>query len=173
MNYNYLNSAFVGPYYPMLVELGYPQLDIKKWDDGEWAILEMLNAPLCPSLTRFTYVLKKIRHMEITESNVKKMVHSIDPCRSEFWIREAEKSLGVELEHESSEAHKEDTMKGVYEAVTRNPALMDRIARFGASEMNPEKIALRIAEENPAAARRLGITVYNENKVTGETHICQ
>jgi hypothetical protein len=150
LNYEYLDSSFVGPHYKMMCDLGYPQLDIKQWDDGEWAILEMLNAPLVPSLTRFTYVLKKIRHTEIREGTVKRLVRSIDPAFPEFWVREAEKSISMEMEKDAAERHTEEMV----------------------SEINPDKIALRIAESNPAAARRMGIRVITEKIQPGES-TCQ
>jgi hypothetical protein len=162
MSFLYLDSDFVGPHYRMMCELGYPQLDIKQWDDGEWAILEMLNAPLMPSYTKFHYILKKIRHVEITESNVKRLVRQIDPNYPEFWLREAQKTAAVDNEHAAKEKHSEDLVTRMCAAVTKNPDMMDRIARFGVSELNPDKIALRVAQNYPAEARKLGIHVYDE-----------
>ena len=171
-DYLYLDSGFVGPHYKMMCDLGYPQLDIKQWDDGEWAILEMLNAPLVPSLTRFTYVLKKIRHTEIREGIVKSLVRSIDPAFPEFWIKEAEKTLSMEMEKDAAERHTEETINRMTASIMRNQELVERIHRYGVSEINPDKIALRIAENNPAAARRLGIRVTTERIQPGES-TCQ
>lgn len=170
---NYADSSFVGPHYPMFVKLGYNQLDIEVFDDGEWAVREMLSAPVVPSLTTWKYILKGLRNIEINSGTVGKLIHQIDPQYPEFWAREALKTKGILGEKNSRIEFENDWAEKMAPKILRNPGLMERISRFGMRELDPARIALAIAKENPAAARAMGIRVDNENIHTGQrTAIC-
>jgi len=165
---SYLDSSFVGPHYPMFVEMRYPQLDITVFDDGEWLVYEMLNAPVVPSLTQWKPILKGLRNIEINSGTVGKLIHQIDPQYPEFWAREALKTKGILGERESRIQFEEDWAEKMAPKILRNPGLMERIARFGMRELDPARIALAIAKENPAVARAMGIRVDNEHVHTGK-----
>lgn len=124
----------------MFEELGYPRLDIKQWPDGEWAILEWHSVPVIPSLTKWQYVLMGIRNTEITFSFVRKYVKQISTFERAFWDREEKKTADMLDEHRRLDEHREDSASRAFDAIRRNPALMERIARHGLQEMNLHKI---------------------------------
>lgn len=165
---DYRNSSFVSDHYRTFVELGYPQLDVEHFEDGSWAIREFLNAPLVPSLTRWKWIYKGFENIEFSAGLAAKLVRQIDPQFPEFWAREALKTKGIIDEKQSRIRFENDWADRMAPIILRNPGLMDRIARYGMRELEPERIALAIAKDNPAAARKMGIRVDNENIKTGQ-----
>lgn len=146
-------------------------LDLLKFEDGEFAIIEMLNAPLVPSLTRWQYVLKGMRNIEFSESLARKFIKQLDPHEPEFWIREYEASRKVvDLKDKQAEAQ-EDWAEWMGNALKHNSGLMERVAKYGTRELHPDQIAYRIAQASPQIARSMGITVTQEHKVTGAKEI--
>ena len=172
-DYTHVESSFVSKYYPVFCKLGYPMLDVVFFEDGEWAVIEMLNSPVVPSLTKWNYVLKGMRNVEFSESLVRKLVKQLDPHEPEFWIREYEASKKiVDLKDNEAESQ-EDWAEWMGNQLKKNEGLMQRVARYGACELHPDKIAYRIAEASPQIARDMGIHVIQEHKVTGErTKLC-
>lgn len=138
--YLYLDSSFVSPYYKMCCDLGYPQLDINKHKDGSWSILQMWNAPLMPSYTKFNHVLTDIRHQEINESFLKRYIEIIDITRRAFWEIEEEKSAKAIGSAEKYEEYKQRSATQKAEIVKRCPTLMERIHRFGLKELEFENL---------------------------------
>lgn len=166
-NYTYLDSSFVSDKYKIFCDLGYPMLDAITFNDGEWCVIELLNAPLIPALTRWQYVLKGMRNIELCEGLVRKFIKQLDPHEPEFWIKEYEESRKVvDLKNKQAEAQ-EDWSEWMGNALKHNAGLMERVAKYGAKELHPDQIAYRIAEASPATARSMGITVTQEHKVTG------
>lgn len=161
---DYRDSAFTSEYYPMFVELGYPQLDIKRWEDGEWAILEMDNAPVVPSLTRWKYILTGLRHIEITSAFLARYVRQIDPRFPEFWEREAAKSKAIEDEQAWAERAREDVAMKTAKELLKNEALKERVARYGVRELTPEWISYRLWQSSERKARDLGVRVTDVPK---------
>lgn len=163
MSYAYVDSAFVSDKYRIFCELGYPQLDVQFFEDGSWAILEMLNAPLIPSMTKFKYILKGIENVEFSRSFVEKFVKQLDPAKGFFWEREDR--LARESEEQGIKGDEfiaelaADTMKKLAKCDT----LTERLAKNGADELTPERLAFNIYKDSPAKARELGI---NFEKVT-------
>jgi len=166
--YTYLDSPFVGPYYKMLCDLNYPQLDITVLEDGEWYIYEMLNAPVVPSLTKWQPVYKGFRNIEINSGIVAKLVRQIDPQYPEFWAREIIKSESLLKEKVERANFEEEWVERMVPKFLKNEALMNRVARYGVRELDPARIALAIAKESPSTARSLGIKVANEHVHTGK-----
>jgi hypothetical protein len=153
MSYAYLNSGAVGPYYEICCDLGYPQCDIVKYSDGEWAVIAYDNAPLCPSLTGFRVISSGIRNKEITHGLVSKLILESDPMRARLWEREEAKSKQIADEHEAARLHREETAGRAAEVMIRNDALMQRLAKNGigeldmgaiASHIDPQKLAQRL-----------------------------
>ena len=140
-NFAYLESSFVGPYYEWFVDLGYPQCDLIKLESGEWGIIEMLNAPLCPSLTEWRYIAQGFRNIEPTMSRCKKILEDCDPMRQALWDRENAKTKEVEEAHDRREEHVEHIADELTQSISRNPDLRERIAKKGLTEMLPHKIA--------------------------------
>lgn len=133
--HNYV-SYFQSPWHRWFVELGYPRLDIVKYADGEWKIIEFHTTPVLPALTKFHDVLVGMRNVEISFAFVKRWVSAIDICRKEIWDREEEKTKEVERESVATERHREDSAERATQAVMKNPDLVERIARRGLAEMD-------------------------------------
>lgn len=129
-------SRAVSDYYCWFVHMGYPQLDVVEYPDGEWAILEYQNTPIIPCLTKYKVVLSGLRNIEKTYGFCKNYVNQLDPMKPHFWAREEEKTSAMWREHLALDRHREDSVEHAFQAIKRNPDMMDRIARNGVAEMN-------------------------------------
>jgi len=144
--YTYLNSPFVSDKYEWFCDLGYPQCDLHVREDGSWAILEMLNAPLVPSLTAWRWIATGFKNVEPCQSRIKRILESIDPTRKEIWQREEQKTAELEANDKAREEHADAVATEWTSSIIRNPALMERVAKNGMHEILPHKIAENIAE---------------------------
>lgn len=133
--HNYV-SYFQSPWHRWFVELGYPMLDIVKYKDGEWKIIEFMRTPVIPALTKFRDVLQGLRNIEISFSFVKKYVETIDLTRKAIWDREEQKSKEVDREYEATERHREYSAEQATQAIVRNPDIMQRIMKGGMREVD-------------------------------------
>lgn len=165
MSYAYVDSYFVSDKYRIFCELGYPELDINVFNDGSWAILEMINAPVIPCLTKFKYILKGMKNIEFNRSFAEKFVKQIDPRLPEFWEREIKKTMKLEQDSINHEKFVDDLVEKTVARLRKNDALNERVAKYGPSELLPEKIAFQIYKDSPAIARGMGIEF---DKVTKE-----
>lgn len=145
--YSYLDSAAVGPYYEICCDLGYPQCDIVKYPDGEWAVIAYENAPLCPSLTGFRVISSGIRHKEITHGLVGKLILESDPMKQRLWEREEANSRRIADEHEAAQKHREDVMGEAAKVMLRTDTLMQRVAKNGIGELDMGTMMDRIGPE--------------------------
>jgi hypothetical protein len=134
----------VSKFYPMFCALGYPQLDIVRYEDGEWSIIEYVNAPLVPSLTKWQHVLKGMRNIEITEGFIKRFVRQIDPRERQFWERENEATDAMEKEKDAQEQHAYELSDRTAAVLLKNEALKERIAKNGVIELDLNRIARHI-----------------------------
>lgn len=139
-----MTTLCVSKYHRWFRELGYEQLDIREYGNGEWEIIQYENTPIVPSLTRYQTVLGPIRNVLPTLGFVEKYTKQCDMNRAEFWAREEAKSRAVELEHAATQKHAEDHAERAAKAVTRNPDLMERISRKGIQEMDLSNISKHI-----------------------------
>ena len=138
-------SSFVSEYHDWFVEMGYPQLDIAEYQDGSWAIIQMENSPVIPSLCRYRSILGPIEHVLITRGFVEKYVKRLDVTRREFWDLEDAKSKAIDEEHAAREEHAEYLAEKATQAVTSNPYLMERVAQNGLLEMMPNRLSKHIS----------------------------
>lgn len=134
----------VSGWHKMFRDLGYPQLDIMEFADGEWCIIEYHQAPIIPSMTQWHVVLQGMRNIDITEGFIAKYVKQVDPKLKEFWDRENRKTKAVYEEAERVERHAEDSASRAHRAIVRNPDLMERIAKKGLQEMDVDRIRSKI-----------------------------
>lgn len=141
-------------WYPWLVELGYPQLDVVKYDDGEWAVIEYYRTPVIPSLTPWKVVLSGMRHLEISKGFLKKYIDEIDLQKKAIWEREERRTQKMLAEKEAQEQAAHDRVDTAFKAIRYNPDLMERIAKNGLSEMNLDKIARHVPSTELAAQRK-------------------
>lgn len=168
---NYTDSAMVSKDYRVFVELGYPQLDRIVYEDNEWAIIEYYNAPLVPSLTKWKHIYKGFRNIEFNESFAKKLIRQIDPQYPEFWANELNKTKRIYQAKDAEETENIEWVQKTLPKLLKNENLMQRVARYGTRELNPDRIALAIAKDSPQKARDLGISVTNEHVPTGKKEI--
>jgi len=146
MTYTYMDSPFTGPYYQWFCDLGYPQCDLHVFESGEWAILEMINAPVVPSLTQWRWIAKGFRNIEPNQSRVKRILEQIDPRKRWIWELEEKRSQELEAQQNAREERAEELATEWTDSVVRNPDLMERIAKNGAEELLPHKIAENIPD---------------------------
>lgn len=133
-----------GPWYSWLCELGYPNLDIQQFKDGEWAIIEFYNSPAIPSLTRWNYVLHTLRNIEISPGFVTRYIHQLDLRREETWDALDAKEKAQDEEKAALDKHAEDTAERAKNVIMQTPTLVERIGKGGLKQMDLDKIAKHI-----------------------------
>lgn len=136
--------AFCSKYYVWFKELGYPQLDIRTFEDGEWSIIEMYNAPVVPGLTQWKDVLAGMRNTEISFDFVKKYVEFLDLTKTAYWDHERRKSIKSVEEKEAHDKHAKELAERAVNIIGKHDHLKDRIARGGLKEALPWHIAKHI-----------------------------
>lgn len=138
-------SGFWSPYHKWFVELGHPTLDIMRWDDGEWAILQTFNYPVIPCLCKWNFVLKFIRNVEVTRSFAAKYTELLDVTKAAFWEREDNISKETEDEDKRREVFRKEIVQKMSDVIKRNPVLYERVAKNGIQEILPHNIAKHIS----------------------------
>ncbi len=131
-------------YHHWFVELGYPQLDINEYSDGEWAIIEYLNSPVIPCQCKWNVILGGLRHIIPSFSFCEKYVQMLDTKKRYYWEMEELKSRQAEMSAEDMDKHREELSNKAFFAVRQNPFLMERIAQNGLQEMDLKNIAKHI-----------------------------
>lgn len=138
-------SYMPSKYHIWFVEMGYPELDLNIYPDGEFEVIQYYNAPLVPSLTRWQQVLGPLRNMEISYGFFEKYLKTLDLQKKAIWEREEAKSKAAKEEFEKTEAHAEDMATRATQAITQNPDLMNRIGKNGLQEISMSRIARNIS----------------------------
>lgn len=133
-----------GPWYAWCVELGYPNLDVQQWPDGEWALIEFYNAPIIPGNTRWNFVLQDLRNIEITPGFLAAYTRKLDLQRQQAWADLEAKEKAQDEEKAKLDAHAEDTAERAKNVILNTPSLVERIAENGLKEMDLEKIIKHI-----------------------------
>lgn len=131
-------------WYPWLCDLGYPNLDVQQFEDGEWALIEFYNAPIIPSMTRWNYVLQGIRNVEIGPGFITKYSRELDLHRKEVWEAAEAKTKAMEEEKKMLDRHAEDTAERAKNIIMNTPTLVERICKNGLQEMNLPNIIKHI-----------------------------
>jgi len=126
------------------VDMGYPLLDINRYQDGEWGIIQWLKYPVIPAFTECRSVLSGLKNVDITRGFVEKFTKSLDVQRGEFWANQEARSKAVEDEHARGERHAEEITDAATGAIMNNPDLCERIMENGLEEIHPLKIAKHI-----------------------------
>jgi hypothetical protein len=142
MNYPY--SSFWSKYHGWFVELGYPDLDIIEYDDGEWRIIQTYNSPVIPHLCEWNFVLSGLKNIIPTFGLVEKFVHQHDPRRREYWELQEAKSQAIEDNHAAVAMKKAENLEKAIPLVRNNPGLVERIAKNGPQEMTLRNISRHI-----------------------------
>lgn len=140
LDYLYEDSSLTSPYYEWLCEMGYRELDIVVANDGEWWVIQYLNAPVIPSMTKHEVVIHGFKGVVLCKGFVERVVKSIDPTRKEFWEAQEAQSLKVELEAEKKEKFQEESAEKKMQIIRRCPELMELVAKHGTDQVLPHKI---------------------------------
>lgn len=134
-----------GPWYAWLCELGYPNLDVQQWVDGEWAIIEFYQAPVIPSITRWNFVLQGLRNIEIGRGFLSKYIQQLNLQRKEVWDAADLRDKRQDEEKLRLDTHAQDTAEKAKNIIMQTPTLVERIAETGnLAEMNLDKIVKHI-----------------------------
>jgi hypothetical protein len=157
-------SYMVSEFHSWFVEMGYPELDILRYDDGEWHIIQYYNRPVVPALTRWQPVLGPMRNVLITRSFCEKYVKDLDITKKAFWAREEAKTKEVEREHAAEEKRRVEYVDVAHRAITKNPNLMNRIASKGIQEMDIPSIARHVPRSEVVKSTIKGETVNGTNE---------
>lgn len=140
------DSYFLSKYYPWFVELGYPQLDIVEYEDGEWSIIEMMNYPVIPSLCQWKHIFSGFRNRPPTKSFVKRLIDMIDLQKREAWDRYEQATREAEEKHERTEKARETLASGIAQAVSKNEDLTARVLQNGFDEIQLKTLIKRIPQ---------------------------
>lgn len=142
-------TTFLSEWYPMFVKLGYNQLDIKRWDDGEWAIREFHRSPVVPSLTQWKYVLTGLRNIEISEGFIRRYLWQIDPRTKAFWEKDEADRVAEEARRDYYTNEKVDRIMRLGKDLSKNEALMERARKQGPAAFDLENIGMQIYRDSP------------------------
>jgi hypothetical protein len=142
-SWNYISSA-QSEYHIWFQELGYPQLDITRYEDGEWCIIQYLHTPLIPSECKYRTVLSGLRNIEISYSFIERYLDEINPQSARFWRNVEADEKRIDGEFERDERNAIDRASRAQKHIIQNPDLMNRIAKFGLKEMDPWNIRKHI-----------------------------
>ena len=131
-------------YHKWFVELGYPQLDIEEYEDGEWAIIEYLGQTVVPSEVRWNVILSGLRHIEPSFSFVKNYIDTEVGLRKLFEIHKDIETTKIAMDKEKEDRRVQDLADRATALVKRNEAMYNRVAKNGLHELNLHELAKHI-----------------------------
>lgn len=133
-------SFMVSPWHRVLVALGYEELDVRQYPDGEICLIQYLNKPIIPSLTRWQPVLQGVRNVEISVGWLKHWAERLDLTKRGVWDKlDQEDKENLRLIKEK-DRRAEDFANRMTDGIMRNPDLVERIARNGLKEATMGRI---------------------------------
>jgi hypothetical protein len=145
----------ISKYHHIFVDLGVPQLDVRRWDDGSWAIREFHRSPVVPSLTPWKYVLTGLKNIEISEGFIRKYLWQIDPRTKAFWQKDDDERKEEEGRRAYYENEKAERILQLGKQLAKNEGLMERAARIGPAAFDLENIGRKIYADQPWKCKNL------------------
>lgn len=147
----------VSPWWRVCRDLGYPELDVRQYADGEWSIIQYLQTPLIPSLTRWQPVLIGIRNVEISATFIKKKADELNLERGHVWdgVRREEARALAEVQADETRAQERAQMK--LDIVKRAPDLYARVMRNGVKELELDRLIQHIDIRDLSNKHRKGL----------------
>ncbi len=133
-------STMVSDYYCWFKDMGYPELDIVRYPDGEWAIIQYYNTPIIPSMTKWNFVLKGIRNTELNYGFVKTYAEKLDIEKRTIWEEQAKCERKMYEESEYEERRAQDRADHFVKGVRGCDDLMQRVAKNGLKELDPRRM---------------------------------
>lgn len=169
-------SYMCSPYHVWFQAMGYPRLDLNIYEDGEWEIIEFLRTPVVPSLTPWHRVLMDIRHTEISYDFCKKYVENLDLEKRHVWDEMDRKDEQDKRDLFKQEMHVADFQKRAFQAVSQNPALMERIAKNGMQELSLRNLSrhipnFRFRKETKKRTPHVDATLLHRTVTSGQDHV--
>lgn len=143
------DSYMISKYHHIFVDLGFPQLDVKQFEDGEWSIREFHRSPVVPSLTTWKHVLTGMRNVEISEGFIRAYLWKIDPRTKAFWEKDESERIAEEKTRAYYENEKIERVMQLGKQLSKNEALMERARRIGPAAFDLENIGRQIHAERP------------------------
>lgn len=137
-------STACGRFYCWFQHMGYPELDIREFGDGEWAILQYMHTPHLPSSYKWQWALTGFKNQEISYPFVQRMVETIDVTKKEFWDREEGKTKELDRVADATARHELDMVTRASQAIVKNPDLCERIVKRGIREIDLKRIRRHI-----------------------------
>ncbi len=138
-------SKMVSDYHCWFRDLGYPELDLVRYPDGEWAIIQFMQTPIIPCLTKWNFVLKGLRNVELTHSFIARYVQQLDLEKHTVWEEQAKTERLALEETNYEERRAQDRAEHFVAGIRGNDAMMQRIARNGLRELNPRRMLNHIS----------------------------
>jgi hypothetical protein len=141
--WNYISTA-QSPWHVWFQQMGYPQLDLTRYEDGEWCVIEYQHTPLIPAECKYKTVLSGLRNIEISYSFLERYLDEMNPMSTRFWENLERHERLQDAEYDTVEKNAEDRAIRASRFVIQNPDLMERIAKNGMKEMDILKIRKHI-----------------------------
>lgn len=128
-------------FYRWTKKFGYPNVDIidDRASDGTWSLIEYLRSPVVPSLTPWNYILRDITE-PLTESLVQRFCEMLDLKKREYRARMEAEEKESKAKVESALRLEDDIATKAAKLISGNDDLLQRIAKNGVAEIQPEKI---------------------------------
>lgn len=142
---NYI-SYFPSKWHIWFRELGYEELDIMEYEDGEWAIIQYLRSPVIPAETQWKPVLFGLRNIEISWSFIKRYTEQLDIQKRAYWAELERQEAEIDREFETNEKNALDRAERAAKLVTRNADAMERMAANGPKELDVRMIRRNIPD---------------------------
>lgn len=133
-------SKMVSKYYCWCKDQGYPELDVVQYPDGEWALIQYMQTPIIPSLTKWNFVLKGIRNTEINPEFIRKFADQLNIEKHTVWEEQAKCERLAHEQELYEERRVQDRADQWMKGIRNNDALMERIAKNGLRELDPRRI---------------------------------
>ena len=142
-SWNYI-SYLQSKYHIWFQDMGYPQLDIEQYDDGQWSIIEYLRTPIIPQLTPNRVILAGMKNMEISFGFIERYLDECNPQSARFWANVDAHEKQTDIDFETREANVVDRAERAARYVLKNPELMERIVKNGPHELDLRMIRRHI-----------------------------
>ncbi len=133
-------STMVSRWHRCFVAMGYPELDLVEYPDGEKAIIQYFNRPIIPALTKWGFVLTKIRNVDVNYYWLKEKADDLNIEKKAVWARQEAVEKEAIRQQLEEDRRSEDFATRMLDTVKRNDDWMQRIARNGLKELNPLRL---------------------------------
>ncbi len=145
----YYDTYICSDWHRMFCKMGNPQLDIKLFRDGEWAIREFYRSPVVPAQTPWKYVLTGLKNIEISESFIKRYLWQIDPTNRGFWERQQQLTNDQNAQRDRAESDKIDRHMQIGKELSKNDSLIRDAKIMGPAAFDLERIGRKIYKHQP------------------------